>query len=136
MDSRYVIFKVHETIERELPTSDVEKRATLVELKLMMSIEVTLQRKLIVEDVLSFMQEQRDVVKTMQTLKRLALKRKLTSKWRVEFQAFQFDINVKRVVIRRDCHNIIFSRSTRFLRTSLLAIAQRDEVVNDKDLSI
>jgi len=39
-----------------------------------MSIEVTLQRKLIVEDVLSFMQEQRDVAKTMQTLERLTLK--------------------------------------------------------------
>jgi len=39
-----------------------------------MSIEVTLQRKLTIEDVLSFMQEQRNVVKTMQTLKRSTLK--------------------------------------------------------------
>ncbi len=80
INSCCVIFKVHKTIERELSTSDVKKRATLIELKLIMSIEITLQRKLIVENVLLFMQEQRNVIKTMQTLERLALKRKLTSK--------------------------------------------------------
>jgi hypothetical protein len=98
---------VHKTIERELPTSDVGKWTALIELKLMMSIEVTLQRKLIVEDVLSFMQGQRGVAKIVQTLERLALEWKLTSKWRVEFQAFRFDINVRHVIIQQDCRSII-----------------------------
>jgi hypothetical protein len=74
MNSRCVTFKVHETIERELPTSDVKKWAALAGLKLMMPIEVALQRKLTVEDVLSFMQGQRDVAKAVQTLERSALK--------------------------------------------------------------
>jgi len=74
MNSRCVTFKVHKTIKRELFTSDIKKWTTLIKLKLIMSIEVTLQRKLTIEDVLSFMQEQRDVVKTMQTLKRSTLK--------------------------------------------------------------
>jgi hypothetical protein len=39
----------------------------------MMSIEVALQRKLTAEDVLSFMQEQRDVAKAVQTLERPTL---------------------------------------------------------------
>jgi len=77
---RYVTFKVHETIECELPTNDVKKWVALVRLKLIMSIEVTLQRKFIIKDVLSFMQEQRDVAKAMQTLERSTLKWKLTSK--------------------------------------------------------
>lgn len=38
-----------------------------------MLIEITLQRMLIVDDILSFMQRQRNVAKTMQTLKRLTL---------------------------------------------------------------
>jgi len=77
---RYVTFKVHETIECELSTNDVKKWVALVRLKLIMSIEVTLQRKLIIKDVLSFMQEQRDVAKAMQTLERSTLKWELTSK--------------------------------------------------------
>lgn len=40
-----------------------------------MLIEITLQRMLIIKDVLSFMQKQCDVVKTMQILKRSTLKR-------------------------------------------------------------
>jgi len=107
MDPRCVAFKVHEAIERELPTSDVGEWAALAGLKLMVSIEVALQRKLIVEDVLSFMQGQRGVAKAVQTLERLALEWKLTSKWRVGFRAFRFDINVRRVVIQRDCRTII-----------------------------
>jgi hypothetical protein len=107
MDPRCVAFKVHEAIERELPTSDVEEWAALAGLKLMVPVEVALQRKLTAEDVLSFMQGQRGVAKAVQTLERLALEWKLTSKWRVEFRAFRFDINVRRVVIQRDCRTII-----------------------------
>ncbi len=129
-------FKVHETIERELPTSDVGEWAALAGLKLVVSIEVALQRKLIAEDVLSFMQGQRDVAKAVQTLERPTLEWELISKWRVGFQAFRFDINIRRVVIQRACRSIILSRSTRFSRTSLLASAQRDQIVNDGDLPI
>lgn len=50
-----MIFKVHEAIERELPTSDVGERAALAGLELMVPVEVALQRKLTAEDVLSFM---------------------------------------------------------------------------------
>lgn len=74
MNPRCVTFKVHEAIERELPTSDVGEWAALIGLKLVVPIEVALQRKLTVEDVLSFMQEQRDVAKAVQTLKRPTLK--------------------------------------------------------------
>ena len=52
-----------------------------------------------------------------------------------QIRAFRFDINVRRV-IRRDCRSIIPPRSTGFSRTPLLAVAQRDEVVNDGDLPI
>jgi len=136
MNPRCVTFKVHEAFERELPTSDIGEWAALVKPKLMVSIEVALQRMLIVEDVLSFMQGQRGVAKTMQTLERSTLEWELTSKWRIEFRAFRFDINIRRVVIRRACRNIILLCLTRFSRTSLLAIAQRDEVFNDEDLPI
>ena len=101
-----------------------------------MPVEVALQRMLTAEDVLSFMQGQRGVVKAVQTLERPALEWELTSKWRVGFRAFRFDINIRPVVIRRACRSIIPPRSTGFSRTPLLAVAQRDEVVNDGDLPI
>jgi len=135
-DPRCVTFKVREAIERELPTSDVGEWAALAGLKLMVPVEVALQRKLTAEDVLSFMQGQRGVAKAVQTLERLALEWELTLKWRVRFRAFRFDINVRRVVIRQDCRSIILPRSTGFSRTPLLAVALRDEVVNDGDLPI
>jgi len=136
MDPRCVTFKVHEAIERELPTSDVGEWAALAGLKLVVPVEVALQRKLTAEDVLSFMQGQRGVAKAVQTLERPALEWELTSKWRAGFQAFRFDINIRRVVIRRACRSIILPRSTGFSRTPLLAGAQRDQIVNDGDLPI
>lgn len=60
-----MIFKVHEAIERELPTSDVGEQAALAGLELMVPVEVALQRKLTAEDVLSFMQGQRSVAKAV-----------------------------------------------------------------------
>ncbi len=56
MDPRCVTFKVHEAFERELPTSDIGEWAALARLKLMVPVEVALQRMLTAEDVLSFMQ--------------------------------------------------------------------------------
>ena len=136
MDPRCVTFKVHEAFERELPTSDIGEWAALARLKLMVPVEVALQRMLTAEDVLSFMQGQCGVAKAVQTLERPALEWELTLKWRIGFRAFRFDINIRRVVIRRACRSTILPRSTGFSRTSLLAVAQRDEVFNDGDLPI
>lgn len=73
MDTRCVTFKVNEAFERELPTSNIGEWAALARLKLMVSVEVAVQRMLTAEDVFSFMQGQCGVAKTVQTLERLAL---------------------------------------------------------------
>ncbi len=43
MDPRCVTFKVHEAVERKLPTSDIGEWAVLAGLKLMVPVEVALQ---------------------------------------------------------------------------------------------
>lgn len=136
MDPRCVTFKVHEAFERKLSTSDIGECAALARLKLMVPVEVALQRILTAEDVLLFTQRQRGVAKAVQILKRPAMEWELTSRWQVGYRAFRFDIDIRRVVIRRAYRSIILSRSTGFSRTPLLAGAQRGQVVNHGDLPI
>lgn len=112
MGPRCVTFKVHEAFERKLSTSDIGECAALARLKLMVPVEVALQRILTAEDVLLFTQRQRGVAKAVQTLKRPAMEWELTSRWQVGYRAFRFDIDIRRVVIRRAYRSIILSRST------------------------
>ena len=80
MDHRSVIFKVYKAFEREPHTSITGERAALARLKLMVPVEVVLQRVLAAEDVFSFTQGQPGIAKAIQKLERPTLEWKLTPK--------------------------------------------------------
>ena len=73
MDPYSVTFEMHKASECELRTSIVGKWATLVRQEPVMPIKVALQRISAAEDMLSFERGQRDIVDTMQILKRPAI---------------------------------------------------------------
>ena len=75
-----MIFEVHKTVEHELSTFIIRKRAVLARPKHVMLVEVALQQMLAAKKVLSFAQGQLGIAKAIQTLERLALERGLTSR--------------------------------------------------------
>jgi len=54
MDPRCVVFKVYKAFERKLPICDIREWAALARPKLIVPVEVALQRMLTAEDILSF----------------------------------------------------------------------------------
>lgn len=112
-------------------------RAVSFKLKPVMPVKVILQRMLAAEIVASFEQVQRGITKVVETLQRSPLEWRTTFDQSDSIRVFGlFGINSRSVAIRQACRNLIFPGWTKSSRTPFLESAQRDQVVDDRDLPI